>query len=391
MAQDVGFKKASKEETDYGTGAKRDSRGGKGAQKWLPHDAIDLVSHVYEVGNTGRGWRNWEFGMPLEDLLDSAKRHIVRHIAGDRSEPHISQAIWNLLNYLQMSIWIWQGIRPQALNNLPDHRHFWYPDMPPPPPLSPKEIEWLQSAGLTQDTAHVDDKYLAGIVDGEGTIAIPRDRKWFTLRLTVYNNSYPLLQKLLAHFPAGNINQCRVESDNHAASFLISWSGKAALEVVRRIAPFLVVKKRQADLAIEWFMITDMQDKGFLTEEQRQDALASIKSEMHMLNKKGSKEANGSDLDKPELNLRKKAADELRRKTENFILSSLSSGICKVRDLLREAKKLGISKDILKRSKDRLGVVSTGIGSKSCWVLPAIKTTVGEAITTNDKAFEAGW
>jgi hypothetical protein len=154
MAQDVNFKKTAATETQYNTGAQRDNRVGKGAFHWMPWDALFCVSRIYELGNKGRSKtgdgndRNWENGMPLIDLLQSAINHISAHISGDRSEPHISQAIWNLLNYLQTSIWVILGFRPKELNKLPDHRHAWKPGDEPPCPLSPQEIEWLQFKGV---------------------------------------------------------------------------------------------------------------------------------------------------------------------------------------------------------------------------------------------------
>jgi hypothetical protein len=164
MAQDVGFKKTSEAETQYTTGAQRDARGGKGAFHWMPWDAVWLVSNIYERGNKGRSSvlngqkvemgkgdgndRNWENGMPLIDLLQSAMNHITAHIAGDRTEAHISQAIWNLLNYLQISIWVTLGVRPKELNTLPNHRANWKPGDEPAAPLSPIEVEWLQFKGV---------------------------------------------------------------------------------------------------------------------------------------------------------------------------------------------------------------------------------------------------
>lgn len=150
---DVGFKKTAAAETQYSTGAQRDSRAGKGAFHWMPWDAVWLVSNIYERGNKGRtktdgNDRNWENGMPLIDLLQSALNHITAHIAGDRSEAHISQAIWNLLNYLQISIWVTLGFRPKSLNTLPNHRGNWKPGDEPAPPLSPIEIDWLKFKGV---------------------------------------------------------------------------------------------------------------------------------------------------------------------------------------------------------------------------------------------------
>jgi hypothetical protein len=153
---DVGFKKSAEAEHQYNTGMQRDNRIGKGALQWLPWDAVWLVSTIYEHGNRGRSKnaakdgndRNWENGGDILDFLQSAMNHITAYIAGDRSEAHIPQAIWNLLNALQMSIWIYLGFRPKELNKLPDHRHLWKPGDEPPCPLSQIEIERLKFKGV---------------------------------------------------------------------------------------------------------------------------------------------------------------------------------------------------------------------------------------------------
>ena len=148
VAKDTGFKRTSNDNTDYKTGATRDTRSMKGSVVEMPQDALYLVSRIYEDGNRGRGWRNWEYGMPIADLLDSCQRHIRQHVAGDRNERHLSQAGWNLLNAIQMSIWVMLGTRPQRLNNLPDHRHVWLPGDPNPIPLSQQEIDSLKFYGV---------------------------------------------------------------------------------------------------------------------------------------------------------------------------------------------------------------------------------------------------
>ena len=146
--KDTGFKKIETKDTNYATGATRDSRTGKGAMVWMPPDALFLVSRIYEKGNLGRGWRNWENGMPIEDLVDSAEHHIGHYKAGERKEPHLPQAIWNLLCAQQMAIWVWMGTRPQELNRMPDHRGLWKPGDPSPCPLSEPEIAWLRGVGI---------------------------------------------------------------------------------------------------------------------------------------------------------------------------------------------------------------------------------------------------
>lgn len=40
---------------------------------------------------------NWERGMPVHDLLNHALAHIFQFLSGDRGEPHLPHAAWNLL------------------------------------------------------------------------------------------------------------------------------------------------------------------------------------------------------------------------------------------------------------------------------------------------------
>jgi hypothetical protein len=40
---------------------------------------------------------NWERGMPVNDLLNHAIAHVYQFLSGDRSEPHLGHAAWNLL------------------------------------------------------------------------------------------------------------------------------------------------------------------------------------------------------------------------------------------------------------------------------------------------------
>jgi Domain of unknown function (DUF5664) len=152
----VGFKKIDTAETAYEGGAHRDKRRGKGALHWVPWDAMFLVSRIYEEGNIGRSDdgtgndRNWENGMPLQDLVQSALNHLTAYLAGDRSEPHLPQAAWNTLNAIAMSIWVYMGWRPANLNRCVNQRG-GYPNDPPPCPLSQQEIDWLAVRGIKRD------------------------------------------------------------------------------------------------------------------------------------------------------------------------------------------------------------------------------------------------
>lgn len=152
---DVGFKKVGAEHV-YASGAQRDSRRGKGAFHWMPWDAVFLVSRIYEEGNIGRSSnaakdgndRNWENGMPIQEFVRSAMNHLTAYLSGDRSEAHLPQAAWNIINAIQTSIWVHMGWRPAELNNLINQRG--PRDLTPVCPLSAQEIEWLKIKGIVK-------------------------------------------------------------------------------------------------------------------------------------------------------------------------------------------------------------------------------------------------
>jgi hypothetical protein len=220
--------------------------------------------------------------------------------------------------------------------------------------------------GLTPDSIHVDDKYLAGIIDGEGTISIVgSETKGFYPTIRVYNNSSKLLQKLMTHFPNGRVNCARESTEKQGASYVLNWNGYAAIEVVKRISPHLLIKKRQADLISALFMVKTTIEEGFLSKDQGISALSELKAEINFLNRKGQKEG-GASLD---LTSAKDMWIQARSSAEAFLKVALDSKTKALSDLLKEAHAQGISKDALKRAKARLGVVSIGLGRGSQWSL----------------------
>lgn len=93
---------------DYQTGAIRDT-GGKGRMDLLPMCALIRISKHMEDAiipdpRTGRPHypeRNWEKGLPLHTMLDSAFRHLAKYMAGMTDEDHLCAAATNLL----MAMW----------------------------------------------------------------------------------------------------------------------------------------------------------------------------------------------------------------------------------------------------------------------------------------------
>lgn len=110
--------KDSGSRTEFGTGAVRDAQEGKGRMDLLPTRALFEVAKVFEEGAAKYDAHNWVKGIPLSRFFDSAMRHSYKYLRGDRDEPHLAMAAWNLLCLLDTQARIEEGILPEGLNDL---------------------------------------------------------------------------------------------------------------------------------------------------------------------------------------------------------------------------------------------------------------------------------
>ena len=102
--------------TNYDTGAVRDT-GGKGRMDLLPMCALLRVSKHMEDALTHYPERNWEKGLPMHSMIDSAMRHLAKYMDGQTDEDHLSAAATNLL----MAMWT-EEKRPD-LQDIPARPH----------------------------------------------------------------------------------------------------------------------------------------------------------------------------------------------------------------------------------------------------------------------------
>jgi hypothetical protein len=87
----------------------------------MPVRALFEVAKVMEEGARKYAARNWEMGIPLHRFIDSGLRHAMKHLRGDRDEPHLAMACWNLLCCIDTQMRIEEGLLPVELNDLPNN------------------------------------------------------------------------------------------------------------------------------------------------------------------------------------------------------------------------------------------------------------------------------
>lgn len=79
----------------------------------LPEIFLEVSKH-FEAGANKYGERNWQKGLPINCYIDSAIRHYLKHLRGDKDEPHDRAFVWNVI------CCIWTIKRIGAKNETPD-------------------------------------------------------------------------------------------------------------------------------------------------------------------------------------------------------------------------------------------------------------------------------
>jgi hypothetical protein len=139
----------------------------------------------------------------------------------------------------------------------------------------------------------VDLAYVAGIVDGEGTIGISMTKPYGS-RVSPYFRSYcavvmtdPTVPYFMYGLFGGSIHTYKGRQEQHKATTHWRSSGKITTEVCRLLLPYLKVKQHQAKLVIEF----NERVRNCTTRSMPPDELAErliYVHKIHLLNKRGT-------------------------------------------------------------------------------------------------------
>ena len=84
----------------------------------LPWCALVRISKHMESAATHYPERNWEKGLPMHSMLDSALRHLAKYMDGQNDEDHLAAAATNLLMAL------WTEEHKPGMQDIPARRAF---------------------------------------------------------------------------------------------------------------------------------------------------------------------------------------------------------------------------------------------------------------------------
>ena len=99
--------------------------------------------------------------------------------------------------------------------------------------------------------------YLAGIIDGEGTVTLTRRNKnaQRQLAVTITSTDRPLLEYVLQVIGVGKITNKKMHKSNHSPAYTYQVFNRQALSVLKQVVPFLRTYKRdRAQIALDRYL-----------------------------------------------------------------------------------------------------------------------------------------
>lgn len=112
---------------------------------------------------------------------------------------------------------------------------------------------YRQTRLLTNESA----AYIAGVIDGEGTISLSRRHRTDNRQLVVSiaSTERDLLEYVLRTVGAGRITRKRTAHPNHTPSVTYVVENRQALSLLQQIAPFLrTYKRKRAELVLRDYL-----------------------------------------------------------------------------------------------------------------------------------------
>lgn len=130
--------------------------------------------------------------------------------------------------------------------------------------------------------------YLAGMLDGEGTIMISKRRERAFLKVAIGNTNQDVINYLHARF-GGSTERTEDHRHEHwKPMHRVYWCGNYAIKILNLIYEYLIIKRIQADIAFEF--AETIKEKGGrgnkLTQEEIQKR-EELKSKISLVNRGG--------------------------------------------------------------------------------------------------------
>jgi hypothetical protein len=84
----------SGQRTTFSAGGQKETAGKASGFHLLPRAGIERLAQRYADGAAKYSPRNWERGIPKEECINAAFRHLLQLAEGDQSEDHAAAVAW---------------------------------------------------------------------------------------------------------------------------------------------------------------------------------------------------------------------------------------------------------------------------------------------------------
>ena len=110
----------------------------------------------------------------------------------------------------------------------------------------------MDSYKQTSQLKHTDAAYIAGLIDGEGTITLSKRHKNENRQLviSISNNEKDILDYVLNVAGVGTLSRKRTYKASHAVNFTYKVSNRQAYSLLQQITPFLKSYKKERALLV---------------------------------------------------------------------------------------------------------------------------------------------
>jgi len=130
--------------------------------------------------------------------------------------------------------------------------------------------------------------YVAGCLDCDGSINFcVRTRKdgrtCIDPRIVFYNTHRPMLERLREILGVGSIKKTIPKNPNHSVSYTLTVVGSKLYTILKTLEPYLVRKRRQARIVLEFYELRSRKPYNSLYGEEEW----KLVEEMRKLNRKG--------------------------------------------------------------------------------------------------------
>lgn len=113
-----------------------------------------------------------------------------------------------------------------------------------------RAARYRNSEGEPRIMSDTEAAYLAGILDGEGSVMLQHRGEAIGMGLGICNTDQSLFSWIMQTVQCGSVCKRRAETEKHKVCAFWRVSGAIAEKVLRQIRPYLVIKAERADLAV---------------------------------------------------------------------------------------------------------------------------------------------